>query len=345
MTVNYEIKSQLARLLATEDLLVENRNVATAQFNVETRVLTLPMWKRASENVYDMLVGHEVGHALYTPNEWDWSDRIPHQFVNVVEDARIEKLMKRRYPGLSKSFYKGYSELAEDDFFCLEGSNISDMNLADRANLYYKIGNFVDISFSKEEERIVKMMGETETFADALMVAEELYRFCKDAQKLETPKGDLPEQNTNTDQQGTSDSTVEQESGESSGSEEEGSSQIEQDENTPYGGTAEQQPEEPKVTTDEMFEEGTEEFNGNLDKNEDPMYCEVPKVKLEHFIIPNADVHQKLNDFWESGLNPQPTFDRWTQEYVTPDPYDFGYADCEFNKFKKSAQKETWSKS
>mgnify|MGYP003131532790 FL=1 len=340
MTVNYEIKSQLARLLATEDLLVENRNVATAQFNVETRVLTLPMWKRASENVYDMLVGHEVGHALYTPNEWDWSDRIPHQFVNVVEDARIEKLMKRRYPGLSKSFYKGYSELAEDDFFCLEGSNISDMNLADRANLYYKIGNFVDISFSKEEERIVKMMGETETFADALMVAEELYRFCKDAQKLETPKGDLPEQNTNTDQQGTSDSTVEQESGESSGSEEEGSSQIEQDENTPYGGTAEQQPEEPKVTTDEMFEEGTEEFNGNLDKNEDPMYCEVPKVKLEHFIIPNADVHQKLNDFWESGLNPQPTFDRWTQEYVTPDPYDFGYADCEFGKFKKSAQKE-----
>ena len=65
--VNYEIKSQLARLLATEDLVVENRNVATAQFNVETRVLTLPMWKRASENVYDMLVGHEVGHALSPP--------------------------------------------------------------------------------------------------------------------------------------------------------------------------------------------------------------------------------------------------------------------------------------
>ena len=150
MTVNYEIKSQLARLLATEDLVVENRNVATAQFNVETRVLTLPMWKRASENVYDMLVGHEVGHALFTPNEWDWEDRIPQQFVNIVEDARIEKLMKRRYPGLSKSFYKGYRELAEDDFFCLEDSDVSDMNLADRANLYYKIGNFTDIPFTEE---------------------------------------------------------------------------------------------------------------------------------------------------------------------------------------------------
>jgi len=72
--VNYEIKSQLAKLLATEDILVENRNIETAQFDVENRILTLPMWKRASESVYDMLVGHEVGHALYTPNEWGWED-------------------------------------------------------------------------------------------------------------------------------------------------------------------------------------------------------------------------------------------------------------------------------
>ena len=40
--VNYEIKSQLAKLLATENMVVENRNVETAQFDVETRVLTLP---------------------------------------------------------------------------------------------------------------------------------------------------------------------------------------------------------------------------------------------------------------------------------------------------------------
>ena len=123
--VNYEIKSQLAKLLATEDILVENRNIETAQFDVENRVLTLPMWKRASESVYDMLVGHEVGHALYTPNEWYWEDRVPQQFVNVTEDARIEKLMKRRYPGLAKSFYKGYKELSDQDFFELEDKDIA----------------------------------------------------------------------------------------------------------------------------------------------------------------------------------------------------------------------------
>ena len=101
--VNKEIKGNLARLLATEDLVVEHKNVATASFNVDTRVLILPQWDRGTNEVYDMLVGHEVGHALYTPNQ-DIPKSIPHQFVNVVEDARIEKLMKRRYGGLNKNF-------------------------------------------------------------------------------------------------------------------------------------------------------------------------------------------------------------------------------------------------
>ena len=93
MAVNQEIKSHLAKLLATEDLVVENKKVETASFNVQTRVLTLPLWDLASGDVYDLLVGHEVGHALYTPNE-DWFKKvqIPPQFVNVVEDARIEKI-------------------------------------------------------------------------------------------------------------------------------------------------------------------------------------------------------------------------------------------------------------
>ena len=60
MAVQHEIKSQLAKLLATEDLIVEHRKVETACFNVHTRVLTLPMWERASGTVYDLLVGHEV---------------------------------------------------------------------------------------------------------------------------------------------------------------------------------------------------------------------------------------------------------------------------------------------
>ena len=114
MTVRHEVKGQLAKLLATEDLIVESKKVDTASFNVHTRVLTLPMWDKASNNVYDALVGHEVGHALFTPDS-NWFEKleIPAGIVNVVEDARIEKMMKRKYAGLSKTFYSGYHELSD----------------------------------------------------------------------------------------------------------------------------------------------------------------------------------------------------------------------------------------
>ena len=49
MTVNIEIKGNLAKLLATENLLIEHKNVETASFDVERRVLTLPQWKIDSE--------------------------------------------------------------------------------------------------------------------------------------------------------------------------------------------------------------------------------------------------------------------------------------------------------
>ena len=101
--------------------MVEHRQVATAQFDVHNRVLTLPMWEKASNVVYDMLVGHEVGHALYTPDEnWLEKKRIPPQFVNVVEDARIEKLMKRKlcwsFKNILSMDIRSYNE---QDFFAI----------------------------------------------------------------------------------------------------------------------------------------------------------------------------------------------------------------------------------
>ena len=138
MAVKHEIKSQLAKLLATEDLVVEHKHVTSAQFDVHTRVLILPLWEKISSTVYDMLVGHEVGHALFTPDR-DHPRHIPHQFVNVVEDARVEKLMKRKYLGLAKTFFNGYKELHEKDFFELDGEDITSFNLADRANLHLSL--------------------------------------------------------------------------------------------------------------------------------------------------------------------------------------------------------------
>ena len=58
MAVQQEIKSQLAKLLATEDIVVEHKQVEAAQFNVRTRVLILPLWEKASHDVYDLSLIH-----------------------------------------------------------------------------------------------------------------------------------------------------------------------------------------------------------------------------------------------------------------------------------------------
>ena len=60
--INYEIKSQLPNYRPPKTWWLRTETLRRASFDVETRVLTLPMWELASRTVYDMLVGHEVGH-------------------------------------------------------------------------------------------------------------------------------------------------------------------------------------------------------------------------------------------------------------------------------------------
>ena len=179
MPVNIEIKGNLAKLLATENLIIEHKAVDTASFDVQRRVLTLPQWDIDSNYVYDMLVAHEVGHALFTPNrnyklEEDYK-HIPHDYVNVVEDARIERLMKQKYAGLNRDFYKGYEELHSQDFFEVDEDDVDDLKLVDRINLYFKIGSYLCIDFNDEENQIITEITQAETFDQVLDISKKLY--------------------------------------------------------------------------------------------------------------------------------------------------------------------------
>ena len=114
MNTNATKKEILAKLLATEDITVIQKNVETASFNLESRTLTLPTWKTMDSDTIDHLTGHEVGHALYTP-ELEWKKAVENKtegyrsYLNIVEDARIEKLIQRRYPGLRAPFIRSYN--------------------------------------------------------------------------------------------------------------------------------------------------------------------------------------------------------------------------------------------
>ena len=68
-TMNLDVKSNLAKLLATENITIQHNNVKTASFDVKNRVLTLPIFKQKSGDVYDMLIAHECAHALWTPTD------------------------------------------------------------------------------------------------------------------------------------------------------------------------------------------------------------------------------------------------------------------------------------
>ena len=181
-----EVKGTLAKLLATENLTVEHRKVSTACFDVEKRVLILPIWKNSSDTVYDLLVGHEVGHALYTPN----ADvpGVSKAFLNVLEDARIERMMKRTYPGLRKSFYEGYKELWDRDFFGVKDEDPENLSLIDRINLYFK-GN-PNTPFSEDEQVWVNRATYTQTFDDVIELARELWDYAN--QKQEEKELELP---------------------------------------------------------------------------------------------------------------------------------------------------------
>ena len=185
----HEIKGKLAKLLATENLIIEHRDVSTAQFDVARRVLTLPLWKIKSEDVYDLLVAHEVGHALYTdPRTWELEEEwrgVPKAFVNITEDARIEKLMKRRYAGLNKTFSRGYTDLNEQDFFETKGEDLSKFSFPDRINLYFKVGGFLNLKFSSKEKEIVDLVGRAESFNDALSAAKTLSDYIESQQDTE----------------------------------------------------------------------------------------------------------------------------------------------------------------
>ena len=335
--IHHEIKSQLAKLLATEDLVVENKYVETAQFNVHTRVLTLPVWERASSQVYDMLVAHEVGHALYTPDsDWFKDRKISPQFVNIVEDVRIEKMMKRRYAGISKTFHRGYSELADEDFFCIENEDVNKMNLADRANLYFKIGKFVDIDFNSQERVLIQKISDAETFDDVLDVAEELYNHCKQQQEMKTKTDDLQvqggqsegEDQPETDSQEESTPSVPNGTNDAPGANDYDSDEFDSEEPTDsesYGGT--ENDDEPEVSTAQSLEDALKDLASN--EGWENVYLELPKLDLNRIVVPNAEVHSRFDE-WNDFLERH----ELTEEEV------FGNADRQFKEFKKSAQKE-----
>ena len=186
-------KSMLARLLAAENISVVHQNIPTAFFDLKTRSLHLPLWSNASGALYDMLVGHEVAHALFTPaNGWRTAiDAISaatgcekdtaKQYLNIVEDARIERMIQAKFRGLKSDFIGAYKTLMEREFFG-DISNPNSMIFADRFNLHFKCGVHAGtvIRFSAEEAVFVTRGETVATWADVVALAQDMITYAQE---------------------------------------------------------------------------------------------------------------------------------------------------------------------
>jgi len=264
----YQVNPLLAKLLAKENLTVEHGNYHTAWFDVKNRVLGLPIWKDRGKDVYDLLVGHEVGHALYTPLEGlhDSNEEIkgcPRSYINVVEDIRIERLIREAYPGLIRSFKRGYKVLFDTELFGKD-HDFATMKLIDKINLKSKLVDLIDVPFNDEELELFNESLNTKTFSDVCTVVKKILAYTKEQEddNNEKPQQEdaQPTDGDSDDNNGHDDQEPDEIQSESE-SEDESEDESEEDESEPESELDDESPvvDEDGEDTNESLEEDESE--------------------------------------------------------------------------------------
>lgn len=333
MTFTVQSKNQLAKLLATENLTIEHQKISTAMFDPKNRVLYCPIWKDMTGATYDHMLGHEVGHALYTPAE-GWHKEAStlgkkyKGFLNVVEDARIEKKVKRKYPGIRTSFVKSYQALFDNNFFGVKGCDLNALSFIDRLNLYTKSSGSTKVNFNLDEMKLVKQVEACETWEDVVRVTKTVFDYSKDEQfkmlqqqlaTMDYQQDDdadsgydngyeysdddgeeEQDQAQSTDTKGENGS--EKQTPKKSDSENGGDKEVDSDENgKSINRNKESQPTdidqfEPKCETDEMFRKNEDNL---ISQDCKPyIYGKIPKSNLENIVTPAKRVHELLDKYY-----------------------------------------------
>jgi len=158
----------------------------------------MPNWD-CSDRLKDMLVGHECAHAIFTDcgdleillkEVFGSVNMVAKDYLNVVEDIRIDKLIQRKYAGLRRDYRAGYAEMRNRDFFGMGETDPNTLKFIDRLNCNFK-GFAGDVTFSDEENVFVNRAENTETFEEVCTLAKDIYDWCKENEGSE----EVPEEN------------------------------------------------------------------------------------------------------------------------------------------------------
>ena len=339
-TKSRDTKSLLAKLMAAEDLNVEYRNnVNTAAFNTESRTLIMPILKDISDSTTDLFLGHEVGHALYTP-QGAIKDVMKKggsykSLVNIVEDARIEKMIQGKFPGLSRNFYDGYAELMDKNWFGLNGRDVNELNFIDRINIHFKIGTRAGVNFTDEEQVYVDRIDKLRHWNETITISDDLMKYCENKnEEMESELDDIDfdfgdDEDDMVDNFDPSDSGDDSESSQDDGetsdepaedSNSDAPSDTDESENTGEGNNSveskddsedEKESDDDEETVgskrggvydgqDNMFSETMESFEDHLkdlvDTETEYNYGRIPEVDLDKVIVPMEEWNTLLDE-------------------------------------------------
>lgn len=370
-----EIKSSLAKLLATENITVQFAAVETASFDVKNRVLLIPTYKDMSSECLDLFVGHEVGHALWTPADGileHVKDKNFHTFMNVVEDVRIERKIQAKYPGLKKQFFSAYGQLDEKDFFGIADIETKDMLFIDRLNLKAKLGVRFEGLFNDIETDFHQRSQKTETFEQVIELAKEIYEYCKQEQEEKQQSQDQGDEQQANPYQASDQSDAEENQGEGSGKspvsvqksdEGEDANEADGDETED---ASEDDDAETTAETKVQSELPLEDMTGVASKEDGSMnsvrsitdmnsqsnakdfaetnsdmvmqYIDLPKkINFNKFIVSSETMHSELNEYWKDYANRDSAMAEYANTFKKRNQKVINYLNKEF-EMKKAAQ-------
>ena len=337
--LDYQLQSNVARLLSRENITVTHANVPTACFDLRNRVMKLPLWKDFGKVVYDMLIAHEVGHAIfddYPLVEKYLSDNnikgIP-DVLNVIDDIRIERLVQDKYPGLPKIFLAAYRTLVDADLFKIKGRDISKMKFLDRLNLHAKIGTIVPVPLNEEELDFYNRCYAAETTQEVIDLFEEFQNRPKEDEEPQSPEGELEQSSDDESEEGEEESSSNPEAGDESGESEEGDADEsgESDEKSGDGDTTSTTTKDAPENSEKS--ETQEEFEKNLSENFDNRGWEDPRPSdFVPVIFPRKSTVNKITNSYKDVMKSREESSTWPHR---PSDFNGRYIDYKKNMKKK----------
>jgi hypothetical protein len=341
-----EHTEKLAKLMAGEDIDVIQKNAPTAYFDLKYRRLIIPNWKNLSVVEEEMLVGHEIGHALYTPldtwttelDAFDGSKKVFQNVMNVVEDARIERKVKTKYPGMRHIFYFGYEELFKRGIFCVDDETALLGNLIEQINWNYKIPGKIDFTKHQMFDHFVAKIDAIVTFEDVVALSKEVYQYCKEEhENKKSPGKDNQESEGEDNQESEGEDNQESEGKDNQESEGKDNQESEGKDNQESEGKDDSSSDSDSFENkygNNKLEQAKEEF---LKKNQDQIRSAqtkyIPEIDLKKIVISYKTV---LDSFFHmKGISKPPISVEDDEDDVEPIDFNISTSRTSFNKTRK----------